>query len=140
MIHAAERMGLRESLDKPVSELSGGEKQRAYLAMALVQDTPIMLLDEPTTYLDISAQMELLELLKMLANSGKTVIAVLHDLNQALRYAQEIVLMKEGEIRQCGSPKEILQSGGVEDVFCIRIHTLQDRFGEMHYSFSPKTF
>lgn len=136
VIRAAESMGLRDSLDKPVSDLSGGEKQRAYLMMALVQDAPVMLLDEPTTYLDISAQLELLGILRKLADSGKTVITVLHDLNQALRYAQEIVLMAEGEIRQCGLPEEILRSGSMEDVFCIHIHTLRDESGETYYSFS----
>ena len=111
VIKASERMGIHRLLDKPVSELSGGEKQRAYLTMALVQDSSVLLLDEPTTYLDISAQLEMLSILRELTAERKTVAVVLHDLNQALQFADEIVLMEDGKLLQCGKPKEILETG-----------------------------
>lgn len=136
VIRTLERMGISDLLEKPVSSLSGGEKQRAYLAMALVQDAPILLLDEPTTYLDLSAQIELMEMLKHLAGEGKTVAVVLHDLNHALQYAEEIVLMENGRMKQCGTPKEILKSGVLEDVFHVRIHILQDEWGKNYYCFN----
>lgn len=136
VIQASERMGIRELLEKPVSELSGGEKQRAFLTMALVQDSPVLLLDEPTTYLDISAQLELMGLLAQLAGEGKTVIAVLHDLNQALRFADEIVLLANGELKQCGTPEEVRKSGVLEEVLHVRIHILYDECGIEHYCFS----
>lgn len=136
VIRTLERMGIRELLEQSVSGLSGGEKQRAYLAMALVQDAPILLLDEPTTYLDLSAQIELMEMLRQLAGEGKTVVAVLHDLNLALQYAEEIVLMEGGRLRQCGAPKEILSSGVLEEAFHVRIHILRDERGKEYYCFS----
>lgn len=134
-IQALERVGISRLMEKPVSELSGGEKQRAYLAMALVQDTPVMLLDEPATYLDLSAQIELMDMLKRLAAEGKTIVAVLHDLNHALKYGEEIVLMENGRIKQCGTPKEILSTGVLEKVFHVGIHVLRDEQGEEHYYF-----
>lgn len=136
VVRAAERMGIRDLLEKSVSELSGGEKQRAFLTMALVQDAPILLLDEPTTYLDISAQLELMELLAQLAREGKTVIAVLHDLNHALRFADEIVLLANGELKQCGTPEEVRKASILEEVFHVRIHILHDECGMDHYCFS----
>lgn len=136
VIQAAERMGIGGLLEKPVSELSGGEKQRAYLAMAMVQDAPILLLDEPATYLDISAQVELMEMLKQLTREGKTVVAVLHDLNHALQYAEEIILMENGRMRGSGTPKEILGTGVLEEVFRVRVHSLRDECGKVHYCFS----
>lgn len=138
VIRTLERMGIDELSEKPVSELSGGEKQKAYLVMALVQDAPILLLDEPTTYLDLSAQIELMEMLKQLSEDGKTVAVVLHDLNQALWYADEIVLMENGRMKQCGTPEEILCSGALEDVFHVRIHILPDECGKKYYCFSSR--
>lgn len=138
VIRALERMGLGALVDKPVSELSGGEKQKAYLAMALVQDAPILLLDEPTTYLDISAQMELMGMLNQLTKEGKTVAVVLHDLNHALQYAEEIVLMENGRIRQCGTPEEILKTGMLEEVFHVQVRRLREEDGEEHYYFSAR--
>lgn len=137
-LQALERMKISGLADKPVSELSGGEKQRVYLAMALVQDAPILLLDEPTTFLDISAQIELMELLKQLTREGKTVVVVLHDLNLALQYAEEIVLMENGIMRQCKPPKDILKTGILEEVFCIQIHTIKDEKDKEYYHFSAK--
>ena len=136
VIRELKRMRISELQEKLISELSGGEKQRAYLAMALVQGAPILLLDEPTTYLDLSAQMELMEMLKQLVEEGKTVIVILHDLNHALQYADEIVLMENGGLKQCGTSEEILKSGVLEDVFRVHIHILQDKYGKEYYCFS----
>jgi iron complex transport system ATP-binding protein len=90
--------GIEALAERPVQALSGGQRQRVWIAMVLAQDTPLLLLDEPTTYLDIAHQYELLELLRDLNRQGRTIVAVLHDLNQACRYASHLVAMREGAI------------------------------------------
>jgi len=109
---------------RPVDELSGGQRQRVWIAMVLAQETPILLLDEPTTFLDIAHQIELLDLLAELNAQGRTIVAVLHDLNQACRYASHLVAMKDGAIIAEGSPGAIVTAELVEQVFglpCIVI-------------------
>ena len=109
---------------RPVDELSGGQRQRVWIAMVLAQETPILLLDEPTTFLDIAHQIELLDLLAELNAQGRTVVAVLHDLNQACRYASHLVAMKDGAIVAEGSPADIVTAELVDEVFglpCIVI-------------------
>lgn len=109
---------------RSVDELSGGQRQRVLLAMVLAQNTPILLLDEPTTYLDIAHQIDLLDLLAELNARGRTIVAVLHDLNQACRYASHLVAMKEGAVAAHGRPGEIITERLVADVFglaCIII-------------------
>lgn len=133
---ALERVGIEALKHKPVSELSGGEKQKAYLAMALVQDAPILLLDEPTTYLDISAQLELMQMLRELTAEGKTVIAVLHDLNQALRYADRLLLMDKGRLVRYGTPEAILSEKKLEEIFRIRVKIFRDEEGNNNYCFT----
>jgi iron complex transport system ATP-binding protein len=93
--------------DRLLDELSGGQRQRVWIAMVLAQQTPILLLDEPTTFLDIAHQIELLELLADLNRAGRTVIAVLHDLNQACRYASHLIAMRDGRIAAQGKPGAI---------------------------------
>jgi iron complex transport system ATP-binding protein len=100
-----------------VDELSGGQRQRVWVAMALAQETPILLLDEPTTFLDIAHQIELLELFRRLHHEGRTLVAVLHDLNHAARYATHIIAMKDGEIVAEGEPKDIVTADIVNEVF-----------------------
>ena len=100
-----------------LDELSGGQRQRVWIAMVLAQETPILLLDEPTTFLDIAHQIELLELLARLNREGRTIVAVLHDLNQACRYASHIIAMKDGAIVDQGAPSEIFTEALVEQVF-----------------------
>ena len=102
-----------------MDQLSGGQRQRVWVALLLAQQTPVMLLDEPTTFLDIAHQYELLDLLRDLNTQGKTVIAVLHDLNQAARYADNLVLMKEGHVIATGTPSELITAERVGDVFGI---------------------
>lgn len=108
-----------------VDELSGGQRQRVWVAMVLAQQTPMLLLDEPTTYLDIAHQIELLELLRVLnQREGHTVVAVLHDLNHACRYATHIIAMRDGQILAEGAPAQIITAELVEEVFglpCIII-------------------
>lgn len=100
-----------------MDELSGGQRQRVWLAMVLAQETSLLLLDEPTTYLDIAYQIELLELLAELNAGGRTVVAVLHDLNHACRFASHVIAMKGGAIVAEGKPAEIITEELVEDVF-----------------------
>ncbi|AZS39064.1 Ferric enterobactin transport ATP-binding protein FepC [Microbacterium oxydans] len=105
--------------ERYVDQLSGGQRQRVWVALLLAQQTPVMLLDEPTTFLDIAHQYELLDLLRDLNTQGKTVIAVLHDLNQAARYADNLVLMKEGHVIATGTPSELITAERIGDVFGI---------------------
>ncbi len=100
-----------------VDELSGGQRQRVWVAMVLAQQTPILLLDEPTTFLDIAHQIELLDLLAELNASGRTIVAVLHDINQACRYASHLIAMKDGAIVDQGDPSAIVTEPLIEDVF-----------------------
>jgi iron complex transport system ATP-binding protein len=100
-----------------VDELSGGQRQRVWIAMVLAQQTPLLLLDEPTTFLDIAHQIELMDLLADLNAAGRTVVAVLHDLNQACRYASHLIAMKDGAILAEGHPGAIVTEELVEDVF-----------------------
>ena len=109
--------GVSELAERALNELSGGQRQRVWIAMVLAQQTPILLLDEPTTYLDIAHQVELLDLLADLNRQGRTVVAVLHDLNQACRYASHLVAMKDGAIVASGAPSEIFTEELVERVF-----------------------
>ncbi|CAM5705134.1 Cobalamin/Fe3+-siderophore ABC transporter ATP-binding protein OS=Streptomyces antimycoticus OX=68175 GN=SSPO_056570 PE=4 SV=1 [Streptomyces antimycoticus] len=104
--------------DRPVDELSGGQRQRVWIAMALAQETDLLLLDEPTTYLDISHQVEVLDLVRRLNHErGRTVVAVLHDLNQAARYADQLIAMKAGRIVARGRPGDIVTADLVHEVF-----------------------
>ncbi|MDR2454809.1 MAG: ABC transporter ATP-binding protein [Bifidobacteriaceae bacterium] len=114
---AMDRAGVADLADSQVLELSGGQRQRVWLAMVLAQETDILLLDEPTTFLDIAHQVELLRLLERLNAEGATILAVLHDLNQAARYADHLVAMRQGQIVACGHPGQIVTAELVKDVF-----------------------
>jgi len=109
---------VEEFAEHSVDALSGGQRQRVWIAMLLAQETPILMLDEPTTYLDISHQLELLELFKKLKQQqGNTIVAVLHDLNQACRYADNLVVLSGGKIVAQGSPNELMTESLVKQVF-----------------------
>jgi iron complex transport system ATP-binding protein len=113
--------------DRPLETLSGGQRQKAWIAMALAQETAFMLLDEPTTFLDIAHQMEVLDLLYDLnAAEGRTVVMVLHDLNQASRYAHHLVALRDGCVAAEGAPAEIVTEGLVRDVFGIDCRIVVD--------------
>lgn len=123
---AVERTGLARYAQRAVSRLSGGERQRAYLAMMLAQQTEMMLLDEPTTYLDLSSQFELMELLRALRDEGRSIAVVLHDLSLALEYADAIVLMEGGRLIAAGKPAEVYASGALERCFGVEIRRTED--------------
>ena len=112
---------------RPVDELSGGQRQRVWLAMILAQETPLMLLDEPTTFLDIAHQIEVLDLCAVLQEErGHTLVAVLHDLNHACRYATHLIAMAEGRIVAEGHPSQIVDAELVEGVFGLRCRVIED--------------
>ena len=122
---AMELTGVLELERESVSRLSGGQRQKVYLAMAVAQDTPILLLDEPTTYLDIAHQLELLHLARTLAGEGKAVVMVLHDLNLALTCAHRVVVMESGRLIQVGTPEEVCDSGVLERVFGVKLRRVE---------------
>ena len=110
--------GITDLADRSVDELSGGQRQRVWIAMALAQETDILLLDEPTTFLDVAHQVEVLDLLTDLSVSrGTTIVMVLHDLNLAARYSDELVAMRSGKVHALGAPDDILTHTLVEEVF-----------------------
>ena len=109
---------------RDLRRLSGGERQRVYLALLLAQDTRYVLLDEPTTYLDASAQFSVMENLKRMSQDGKCVIAVLHDLNLALSFADEICLLDQGRIAAFGAPEALVEQGVLDRVFSIRCRSV----------------
>ena len=123
----SEKVGLTEYLDRQPGTLSGGQRQRAWIAMVLAQETAIMLLDEPTTWLDISHQIDLLELLSELnREKGYTLAAVLHDLNQACRYATHLIALRDGRIVAEGAPKEIVTADLIERIYGLRCTIIED--------------
>lgn len=125
--NAMQATNIADLADQPVDTLSGGQRQRAWIAMVLAQETAIMLLDEPTTWLDISHQIDLLELLSELnREKGYTLAAVLHDLNQACRYATHLIALREGKIVAQGAPAAIVTPGLIEAVYGIRCMIIED--------------
>ena len=109
--------------DKPVAELSGGQKQRVWIAMALAQDTKLLFLDEPTTYLDIRYQLQILKLIRRLNREfGITIIMVLHDINQSLYYSDEIAAMKDGKILAQGEPEKIITSELLNSIYGVKLN------------------
>ena len=116
-----------ELADRPVDALSGGQRQRAWISMALAQGTDLLLLDEPTTYLDLSHQIDVLELVARLhTERGRTVAVVLHDLNLAARYAQRLVAMKDGVVVAEGTPAEVLTEDLLDRVFDLEARVVPD--------------
>ncbi|MFL1429067.1 MULTISPECIES: ABC transporter ATP-binding protein [unclassified Nocardiopsis] len=118
--------GLTDLADTRVGSLSGGQRQRAWVAMVLAQDTGVLLLDEPTTYLDIAHQYDLLELFADLHRHGRTVVAVLHDLAQAARFATRLVLMDRGAVVADGAPDEVITADRVQQVFGLPCDVVPD--------------
>lgn len=118
---AMERLCILDLAQRPLSSLSGGQQQRAYIAMALAQDTPVVALDEPTTYLDISHQLQLMRQARVLAQGGRTVLMIIHDLHHAFQEADHMVLMRGGEVVAEGTPEEIYASGLIDEVFGIKL-------------------
>nr|WP_084464512.1 ABC transporter ATP-binding protein [Microtetraspora fusca] len=124
---ALERTGLLDLADRPLDELSGGQRQRAWISMALAQGTGLLLLDEPTTFLDLAHQIEVLELVDQLhAQAGKTVVMVLHDLNLAARYADRLVAMRDGRVIAAGPPGDVLTEELLAEVFGLNAKIITD--------------
>ncbi|MFD9037787.1 ABC transporter ATP-binding protein [Streptomyces bottropensis] len=122
-----ESTGVAELTDRYVDELSGGQRQRVWIAMALAQQTPLLLLDEPTTFLDIQHQIDVLDLCAELhEQQGRTLVAVLHDLNHAARYATHLVALRDGSVISEGAPSEIVTAELVEEVFGLRCQVIDD--------------
>jgi ABC-type cobalamin/Fe3+-siderophores transport system ATPase subunit len=127
VVFAMNATGVTELSGRLVDELSGGQRQRVWVAMVLAQQTPLMLLDEPTTFLDIAHQIDLLELCSQLnREQGNTMVAVLHDLNHACRYADHIIAMKDGEVVTSGRPAEVITAELVESVFGLPCRIIED--------------
>ncbi|OZD67322.1 Fe(3+)-dicitrate ABC transporter ATP-binding protein [Rhodococcus sp. 06-1059B-a] len=127
VVFAMNATGVTELSGRLVDELSGGQRQRVWVAMVLAQQTPLMLLDEPTTFLDIAHQIDLLELCSQLnREQGNTMVAVLHDLNHACRYADHIIAMKNGEVVTSGRPAEVITAELVESVFGLPCRIIED--------------
>lgn len=132
----ADRQAISEALDitgmrvfesRPVSSLSGGQRQRAWIAMALAQQTDVLLLDEPTTFLDMAHQIEVLELLARLnCEQGRTIVMVLHDLNHASRYAQHLVGIAGGEVVVEGPPESVVTPDNLRRIFAVEAHVIPD--------------
>ena len=118
--NALEKLGIERYRSKNLNELSGGERQKVYLAMVLAQDTDYIFLDEPTTYLDINHQLEILDIIKELKNMGKAVIMVIHDLNSALTCSNKVCLLDKGEVVIFDTPGAIYSSRDIERVFNVK--------------------
>lgn len=124
---ALHRTGTAALRDQPVDRLSGGQRQRAWIALTLAQDTDLLLLDEPTTFLDLRHQLDVLDLVAELhAEAGRTVVMVLHDLGQAARYADHLVVLKEGKLAAAGAPAEVLDAGLIKSVFDVDCRVIPD--------------
>ena len=129
---AMERMGILDLAEIPLDRLSGGQRQKAYIAMALAQDTEVILLDEPTTYLDVAYQLQFLRLAGDLASAGKHVLMVAHDLSHALETADNVVLLKDGTVAMRGTPEAVYASGALDEVFGVRVARAEEG-GQRHY-------
>lgn len=126
-MNALKSTGMMGLEDRPVDELSGGQRQRAWIAMTLAQDTDIILLDEPTTYLDMTHQIEILDLLYDLnERENRTIVMVLHDLNLACRYAHHIVAIRDRKVYAQGKPEHVVSCKLVRDVFDMNCEVTAD--------------
>jgi iron complex transport system ATP-binding protein len=124
---ALEWTGIADLAERPIDELSGGQRQRAWISMALAQGTDLLLLDEPTTYLDLAHQVEVLELVRRLnREADRTVVMVLHDLNLAARYADHLIAMRDGRIVAAGDPAEVMTESLLAEVFSLPARVIPD--------------
>lgn len=136
--HAIAQKALKQAdaLDlaqRSMPQLSGGQRQKVYLAMALAQDTGTVLLDEPTTYLDVGHQQEVMVTARLLASEGKAVVAVLHDLCLAMRFAHRLAVLDGGRLQGVGTPEELYQSGILDRVFSITLRRVETEDGWRYY-------
>ena len=135
---AMDAVGISHLSDTPLCELSGGMRQTAYIAMALAQDTDYILLDEPTTYLDIAHQLDLMRILRGLADSGKGIITVMHDLPMAFDFSDELAVIRNGNIAKKAAPRDLCDSEIIKEIFGVRIKRLEnDQFYYQMFGQSP---
>lgn len=130
---AMARAKVQELAHRPLTELSGGQRQRVYLAMALAQDAPYVFFDEPTTYLDVGRQMDVMHAAHELARQGKSVTLVIHDLCLALRTAHKIVILDGGKVRAAGTPEAVFHCGVLKDVFGVEVRRVETVSGWRYY-------
>lgn len=123
---AASKAGVEELLDNPATELSGGQRQRVWVAMTVAQETPILLLDEPTTYLDPAHQISILDLVRDLNKAGRTIVMVVHDMTHAARFADHIVAMRDGQVVATGDTDTVMSAALIAEVFGMECLTVQD--------------
>lgn len=129
-LQKTESLGLK---DRPMSELSGGQRQKVYLSMALAQQAQTVFMDEPTTYLDVRHQLETMQLARDLAASGTAVVMVLHDLSLALHFADQIVVLQKGCLVKTGTPDEVFESGVLKQVFEVQVRRILTESGWHYY-------
>lgn len=122
--------GVSELADRPVDSLSGGQRQRVWISMTLAQGTDLLLLDEPTTYLDLAHAIDVLDLVDDLHESGRTVVMVLHDLNLATRYSDNLIVMREGAILAQGHPRDVITADLLREAFGLRAEVIDDPVGD----------
>ena len=130
---ALDWVGAADLASRPLPELSGGQRQKVYLAMALAQDTETVLMDEPTTYLDVGCQLEVMALARRLAEEGRAVVMVLHDLTLALRYAHRAALRHEGRVRRVGTPEELCAGTDLEEVMGVSLGRIETEDGRRYF-------
>lgn len=130
---AMARMGIEDLAHRNLTTLSGGQRQKAYIAMALAQDTPVILLDEPNTFLDIAHQMQMMIQARALAGAGKTVVLVLHDLTMALEYADHLVVLSQGQILCQGDAETVFSSRCLKEAFAVDVSRTQTAEGWKYY-------
>ena len=135
---AMEKMGVGDLADRSLTSLSGGQRQKVYIAMALAQDTPVVLLDEPNSFLDIAHQLQLARQARALAAEGKTVVLVLHDLAMAMDCADSLAVFSRGSCLFQGNPEEVFLSGHLETAFGVQVQRVQTPHGWKYY-FSGKS-
>lgn len=126
-------VGASDLASRPLPELSGGQRQKVYLALALAQDTETILMDEPTTYLDVSCQLEVMALARRMAEEGRAVVMVLHDLSLALRFAHRAALLWEGSVRQIGTPEELYAGEALERIMGVALGRVETEEGWRYF-------
>ncbi len=130
---ALKTVGIEDLADKKVASLSGGTVQLVFLAMALAQNSPVILMDEPASFLDIAHQIKLMEMCKALARDGKAVVIVMHDIPMTLKYADEIAVMSEGRIAVTGTPLRVFESGILDKVFGVTVKYTDTESGRIYF-------
>ena len=134
---AMEQMDIGQIAQRHMAELSGGMRQKVYIAMALAQQAPVIVMDEPTTYLDIGQQFRFGEMARRLSREGKTLVLVLHDILLALKISDQIAALKEGKVLCRGTPEEILEAGVTRELYGVGVKPVETETGVQYYYEEP---